>query len=115
MCIRDRVSPDGSLVAAICSTRPTPQRVSESWLVLIDATTGVATPLARSWDRWGAPAAWSPDSKTLYVTADDDGDSPVFAVQVGQGANGGGLGIAQRDSSRQETADPRRLLSLIHI
>jgi len=103
------VSPDGSLVAAICSTRPTPQRVSESWLVLIDATTGVDTPLARSWDRWGAPAAWSPDSKTLYVTADDDGDSPVFAVQVGQGANAGGLGIAQRDFSRQETADPRRL------
>ena len=80
------VSPDGSLVAAALSSDPTPQQTYSQWLVLVDRATGEVRDLTRDWDRWAEPVAWSPDAKTLYVVADEDGDAPVFAVDVARGA-----------------------------
>lgn len=77
------VSPDGRWVAAVATTLPTREQVFHSWLCLIDTETGERRDVTRAWDRWPAPAAWSRDGRTLYVTADDDGDCPVWAVDVG--------------------------------
>ena len=79
------VSPDGRWVAAVASTLPTPEKAPQVWLCVLDAATGERRDLSRAWDRWPAVAAWSPDGATIYVTADDDGDCPVWAVDAASG------------------------------
>lgn len=80
------VSRDGRLIAAVAATLPTPERAPEVWLCVLDAATGARRDLTRGWDRWPAVAGWSPDGATIYVTADDDGDCPVWAVDAASGA-----------------------------
>ena len=41
--------------------------------------------LTESWDRSAGEMVFSPDGKTLYVTADDTGEVPLFAVGVASG------------------------------
>ena len=79
------VSDDGRFVAAIRSSMPTAQRAMELKLWLIDLDNGEGRVLAGDWDRWAHPIAFSPDAKTLFVRADDDGTLPVFAVDVRTG------------------------------
>ncbi|QDP96587.1 S9 family peptidase [Microlunatus elymi] len=81
------ISPDGTLIVAIRETEPTATEPPTVRLWLIDRATGEGRVLAEDWDRWPSPVAFSPDSRTLYVTADEDGDSPIFAIDLsGQGA-----------------------------
>lgn len=79
------VSRDGRWVAAVAATLPTPERAPRVWLCVLDAATGERRDLTRGWDRWPAVAGWSPDGATVYVTADDDGDGPVWAVDAASG------------------------------
>jgi dipeptidyl aminopeptidase/acylaminoacyl peptidase len=51
-------------------------------LSLIDVASGAMHDVATAWDRWASPGAWSNDSRRLFVTADDQGDVPVFAVYL---------------------------------
>lgn len=44
------------------------------------------TPLAADWDRWPGEARWSPDGATVFAVADEEGASPVFAIDVRSGA-----------------------------
>jgi dipeptidyl aminopeptidase/acylaminoacyl peptidase len=83
------ISPDGSLIA---TTRQTERTEDEPPLVriwLIDRETGAGRILADDWDRWPHPVAFSPDASTtggtLYVVADEDGHSPIFAIDVATG------------------------------
>lgn len=81
-----QISPDGTLIAASREPLPTVEQAPTVRLVLIDRTTGRQRTLADEWDRWPAPCAFSPDSSTLYVVADENGDAPVFAVDIATGA-----------------------------
>ena len=78
------ISRDGRLIACVRLTRSTPETapVKRLWLVGED---GEGRELAPAWDRWGVPAAFSPDAGTLYAVADEDGDVPVFAIEVASG------------------------------
>ena len=105
------ISPDGSLVAAVRETRPTAAEPPEVGIWLIDRTTGQGRTLASDWDRWPTAAAFSPDAGTLYVTADEDGHAPVFAVDVATGAPRR-LTDAGAYNSVQATPDGRRLYAL---
>ncbi|ABY24908.1 acylamino-acid-releasing enzyme [Renibacterium salmoninarum ATCC 33209] len=53
---------------------------------LIDLASKEMTPLASDWDRWGSPQAWLPDGRTVVVTADQNGRSPIFLIDVESGA-----------------------------
>jgi dipeptidyl aminopeptidase/acylaminoacyl peptidase len=75
-----RFSPDGRTIAATRGQRST--RGIRSMLVLIDAASGAVRELAAAWDRWPTPIGFSRDGATLYATADDLGDHPVFAVDL---------------------------------
>ncbi|MCS6943835.1 MAG: S9 family peptidase, partial [Sutterellaceae bacterium] len=79
-----RFSPDGRWLAAVRSLRSV-KGVREI-LSLIDVRTGAMRDLATAWDRWPAPQAWSADGRTLYVIADDQGHTPVFAVDLASDA-----------------------------
>lgn len=78
------VSPDGRTLAVVSESDTTPEQAPRVSLHLLDLGTPDAelTPLAHNWDRWPHPAAWLPDGSALLVTADDDGASPVFRIDV---------------------------------
>jgi dipeptidyl aminopeptidase/acylaminoacyl peptidase len=73
-------SPDGRTLATTREIR-SPKGV-RSTLSLIDVASGAMKDVATAWDRWCDPGAWSADSKRLFVTADDQGDVPIFAINL---------------------------------
>lgn len=73
-------SPDGRTLAATREMR-SPRGV-RSTLSLIDVASGAMLDVATAWDRWPEPGAWSLDGRRLFVTADDQGDVPVFAIDA---------------------------------
>ncbi|PMQ04649.1 Prolyl tripeptidyl peptidase [Dyella sp. AD56] len=75
------VSPDGRWLAWLATSRPgyaDDRRVV--WLR--ELATGKAHPLTQAWDRSPDAILWSPDSTTLYATANDTLDHPVFSIDV---------------------------------
>ncbi|BCT74488.1 peptidase S9 [Sinomonas cyclohexanicum] len=79
------VSPDGRTVAVVVEPHTTPTSAYRSELHLLDVDTGQQRRLAPEWDRMAHPAAWLPDGSALLVTADDQGRSPVFRIDVATG------------------------------
>ena len=79
------LSPDGRLVATARAVR-SPTKAVRPLLTLFDAASGAARALAEQWDRWPLLGAWSADGARIIVTADDDGDKPVFAIDARSGA-----------------------------
>jgi len=55
-------------------------------LRLIERATGKITNLTENFDRWVDSMNWAPDSKGLYITAGDKGESPVYMVRVSGGS-----------------------------
>ncbi|HWK37014.1 S9 family peptidase [Sphingomonas sp.] len=78
------VSPDGKTLAWVAMKRPT-YEADRQVLMVRDLATGRVRALTEGWDRSVASIAWSPDSKRLYVTADDTQETPVFAVDAASG------------------------------
>jgi dipeptidyl aminopeptidase/acylaminoacyl peptidase len=80
-----RYSPDGRLVAYRTQQRAGYE--SDRWrLAVYDRASGTRRLLTEAFDRQVDPAVFSPDGKTLYFTAEEDGRSPVFSVPVAGGA-----------------------------
>ncbi len=40
------------------------------------------TDVSPNFDRWVDAMAWSPDSKTIYFTAENEGEAPIYALDV---------------------------------
>jgi dipeptidyl aminopeptidase/acylaminoacyl peptidase len=78
------VSPDGKYLAYFAMKRPG-YEADRQVLHLRDLATGTVRALTEGWDRSVASIAWAPDGKTLYVTADDVQDVPIFAVDPTSG------------------------------
>jgi len=79
------ISPDGRLVATTRAVR-SPSRAVRPVLTLLDAASGDSRALAEQWDRWPLLGAWSADGARLFVTADDEGHKPLFAIDARSGA-----------------------------
>ncbi|OMH25449.1 S9 family peptidase [Tersicoccus phoenicis] len=80
------ISPDNTRAVVVRDRRTTPERAGQLQLMLLDLRTGQTSPLAHDWDRWGHPHAWLPDGSGVVVTADQDGRSPVFVIDVATSA-----------------------------
>ena len=75
-----RFAPDSRTLAASREIRsPKGLRCT---LSLIDLASGAMHDVATAWDRWPDPGAWSNDGRRLFVTADDQGDVPVFGIDL---------------------------------
>ena len=51
-------------------------------LMLYERAAGKIGDLAPNFDRWVDSMAWAPDSKTIYFTADNEGEAPIYAINV---------------------------------
>lgn len=85
------VSPDGTTLVVLSESDTTPLEAPQVKLHLLDVSGGgegqaQLKALVHEWDRWPRPGAWLPDGSALLVTADDDGASPVFRIDVASGA-----------------------------
>lgn len=78
------VSPDGKWLAYVAMKRPT-YEADRQVIQLRNLATGETRALTEDWDRSVGSLAWSRDGRTLYVTAQDTGDDPVFSVDVRTG------------------------------
>ena len=76
-----RFSPDGTRIAVVRSSRSA-KEAPRPYLAVVDIGTGAVQPVAQPWDRWPEEPAWSPDGRRIYVAADDDGQHPVFAIEI---------------------------------
>jgi dipeptidyl aminopeptidase/acylaminoacyl peptidase len=80
-----RISPDGETVAFIRRLRTAPDRPPQVHLVLVPLAGGEITELAPDWARWPDELRWTPDGRALIVGAHENGRSPLFRVDVGNG------------------------------
>ncbi len=77
-------SPDGKYIAYRSQLRG---RLRERPLppdALRSRAAARSTDVSPNFDRWVDSIAWSPDSKTIYLTAGNEGENPIYALHVGQ-------------------------------
>ena len=74
-------SPDGKYIAYRSQLRGGYES-DRFRLMLYERATGKITDLTPNFDRWVDSMAWSPDSKTIYFTAENEGEAPIYAINV---------------------------------
>ena len=78
------VSPDGRTLAWVAMARPG-YEADRQVLMLRDLASGQVRAVTQGWDRSIGSIAWAPDNRSVYVTADDTLETPVFRVDVASG------------------------------
>jgi dipeptidyl aminopeptidase/acylaminoacyl peptidase len=77
-------SPDGRFIAYRAQQRPGFE--ADRWqLMLFDRAAGTHRSLTATWDRSPDGCSWSPDSKTIYLTAENLGRSDIFRLPLSGG------------------------------
>jgi dipeptidyl aminopeptidase/acylaminoacyl peptidase len=76
-------SPDGKYIAYRSQLRAGYES-DRFRLMLYDRASGKSTDVSPNFDRWVDSIAWSPDSKTIYLTAGNEGENPIYVLHVGQ-------------------------------
>ena len=51
-------------------------------LVVYDRKSGEIRNLTENFDRWVGTMSWAPDSKSIYFTAEDKGEIPIYRINV---------------------------------
>ena len=81
-----RFSPDGQSIALVAEKRSTPLDPGDRRIALYSLADGSLRDLTGDWDHWPASAlVWTPDGSALVFSADEDGRSPVFRLDVASG------------------------------
>jgi dipeptidyl aminopeptidase/acylaminoacyl peptidase len=78
-------SPDGRYVACIRTTAATPEKAHDITLWLIDLWTGDSRDLTPELDLWPASPVWAVDGAGVFFTADFQGRTPPYRVDVRSG------------------------------
>jgi dipeptidyl aminopeptidase/acylaminoacyl peptidase len=77
-------SPDGKKLYYLAMKRPA-HEADRFGIMELDLATGRKREIDPDWDRSAGPLRLAADGRTLYTTADDKGEHPLFAVDVGSG------------------------------
>ncbi|MDQ3075039.1 MAG: S9 family peptidase [Pseudomonadota bacterium] len=78
------MSPDGRTLAYVSMARAG-YEADRQVIMLRDLASGQTRALTQNWDRSAGSLAWTPDSRTLLITAQDVMESPVWRVDVASG------------------------------
>lgn len=78
------VSPDGRSLAYFAMKRPGFE-ADRQVLMIRDLAAGRTRAVTEGWDRSVGSIAWAPDGRSLYVTADDVQETPLFRVDAASG------------------------------
>lgn len=79
------ISPDGGTVAFVREDYGTAAEPHRESLWIMPAAGGEQRQLPLDGDLRPTSLAWSPDGRTLYFTADENGRGPVFALDIATG------------------------------
>jgi dipeptidyl aminopeptidase/acylaminoacyl peptidase len=74
-------SPDGRYIAYRAQQRPGYES-DRFRLMLYDRKTGEKKNLTEDFDRWVGTFAWSPDSSSIFFAAEDEGEQPIFLLDL---------------------------------
>jgi dipeptidyl aminopeptidase/acylaminoacyl peptidase len=74
-------SPDGKYIAYRSQLRGGYES-DRFRLMLFERATGKITDLTPNFDRWVDSMSWSPDSKAIYFSAGNEGQSPIYALYI---------------------------------
>ena len=77
-------SPDGKTLAYRAMERPR-YEADRFRIMLMPQPGGPGRALTPSWDRSAGSITWSPDGKTIFTTADNVGQTSLFAIKVSTG------------------------------
>jgi dipeptidyl aminopeptidase/acylaminoacyl peptidase len=77
-------SPDGRWLAYVAMARPG-YEADRQVVMLRDLRGGTVRVLTQDWDRSVVSIVWAPDSRSLYVTAQDTLEHPAYQVDVRSG------------------------------
>lgn len=77
-------SKDGNHLYYLAMKRPTFE-ADRMWIKELKLSDGSSREIAVGWDRSPGPLSLSADGKTLYATANDNGQSPLFAIDIASG------------------------------
>ena len=77
-------SPDGKTLYYLAMKEPGSE-ADRFAIMALDLTTGARREVDPQWDRSAGGLAISEDGKTLYATADDNGQHPLFAIDAASG------------------------------
>jgi len=95
-------SPDGHSIAYRAQGRPGYES-DRLRLLLYDRKTQTIADLTPNFDRGIGDFVWAPDSKTIYFTAEHEGQAPIYAVDT--------LPVTGTGRSRSQFAKPRLLVA----
>jgi len=74
-------SPDGRYIAYRAQQRPGYES-DRFRLMLYDRKTSEKKNLTENWDRWVGTFAWAPNSKDIYLSAENSGEAPIYRTAV---------------------------------
>jgi len=77
-------SPDGKSIAMLSMSKPG-YEADRQRIRIYDVASKKTRVIADNWDRSANGITWSADGKTIYTTADNVGNSSLFAIDVGSG------------------------------
>ncbi len=80
-----QLSPDGTTVVMIWSSRPTPTQAPEVGLAVVSIDGGDVRDVASDWDLWPSAPVWTPDGASVIVVADELGHAPLYRVNIESG------------------------------
>lgn len=78
-------SPTDAVVACVSEDPGAPDRAGDRTLALVDLDSGDLRDLLPQFDGWPTGPVWAPDGRALYFTADQDGRTLPFRVEVATG------------------------------
>ena len=76
-----RYSPDGKYIAFRSQARGGYES-DRFRLMLYERASGKVTELTQGFDRWVGDVVWAPNSRSIFFTAEDKGESPLYNVSV---------------------------------
>jgi dipeptidyl aminopeptidase/acylaminoacyl peptidase len=74
-------SPNGKYLAIVSQFRAAYES-DRFRLRLIDRATRKIANLTENFDRWVGSVSWAPDSQSLFITAEDKGEAPIYQVAL---------------------------------